>query len=51
MNNGAMGYPDGLSDCSRCKGDHCGDCHKSMPYSKAHDPDACGYTCEVNGSW
>jgi len=22
-----------------------------MPYSKAHDPNACGYTCEVNGQW
>ena len=49
MDNGAMGYPDGYSDCKRCKGEHCGDCHKSMPYSKAHDDNVCGYTCSVNG--
>lgn len=49
--DGATSIPDGKSECSKCKGDHCGDCHKSMPYSKAHDPNVCGYTCEVNGQW
>lgn len=51
MNDGAMGIPDGKSDCDACVGDQCESCNKSMPYSKAHDPDACGYTCEVNGQW
>lgn len=49
MNNGAMGPPDGLSDCDNCRGDHCADCSKSMKFSKAHDSDVCGYTCDVNG--
>jgi len=22
-----------------------------MPFSKAYDADACGYTCEVGGQW
>lgn len=50
-NNGAQGFPDGMSDCSKCVGAHCADCKKSMPYAKAHDPNVCGYTCEVNGQW
>ena len=49
MDDGAMGIPDGKSDCSACKGDQCSGCTKSMPYSKAFDADACGYTCEVDG--
>jgi alpha-amylase len=49
--DGALGIPDGHSDCSQCVGEHCGDCHKTMPYSKAHDPNVCGYTCEVDGQW
>lgn len=51
MNNGAAGIPDGKSDCNNCKGEHCSDCSKSMAYSKAHDADVCGYTCEVDGQW
>jgi len=51
MNNGAAGFPDGLSDCDTCKGDHCDDCQKTMKFSKAYDADACGYTCEVDGQW
>ncbi|CAI2361994.1 unnamed protein product [Moneuplotes crassus] len=51
MNNGAAGFPDGLSDCDRCKGDQCDSCSKSMKFSKAYDADACGYTCEVDGQW
>jgi alpha-amylase len=51
MNNGAMGIPDGKSDCSACVGVNCNSCSKSMKLSKAHDPNVCGYTCEVNGSW
>jgi len=51
MNDGAAGIPDGKSDCSNCVGDQCGSCSKSMAYSKAFDPDVCGYTCEVDGQW
>lgn len=51
MNNGASGIPDGQSDCANCVGDQCASCTKSMKYSKAHDPNVCGYTCSVNGQW
>jgi len=51
MNNGAMGPPDGKSDCALCVGDQCNSCSKSMKYSAAHDPNVCGYTCLVNGAW
>jgi len=51
MNNGAQGVPDGKSDCNNCVGDQCNSCSKSMAYSKAHDPNVCGYTCEVDGQW
>lgn len=51
MNNGAAGIPDGKSDCDNCVGEHCADCSKSMKFSKAHDPNVCGYTCEVDGQW
>ena len=51
MNNGAQGIPDGKSDCSKCVGAYCSSCTKSVPYSKAHDPNVCGYTCLVNGQW
>lgn len=49
MNNGASGIPDGKSDCAKCVGVNCSGCNKSMAFSKAHDPNVCGYTCEVNG--
>ena len=51
MNNGAAGYPDGLSDCTKCTGTHCQDCSKSMKYSKAFDDSSCGYDVMKNGSW
>lgn len=51
MNDGAAGIPDGRSDCANCVGDQCDSCNKSMKYSKAHNPDVCGYTCEVDGQW
>ena len=46
-----QGFPDGKSDCSNCKGDHCKDCSKSMKYSKAYQENSCGYDCLVNGQW
>lgn len=33
MDNGAMGFPDGKSDCANCKGDQCDSCSMSMPFS------------------
>lgn len=33
MDNGAMGIPDGMSDCANCKGDQCNTCTKSMKFS------------------
>src|SRR3989338_7108135 len=50
---GNDGFPDGLSDCSLCTGQLCSTC-VSIPYDKAHDPNACGYTVYQNGqggSW
>ena len=51
-NDGAMGIPDGKSDCSACVGDQCGSCSKSMPYSKAFNADSYSYTLRsmVNGN-
>lgn len=43
---GAYGFPDGHSDCTKCATPECRQkCNKSMPYSKAHRNDVCGYTC------
>lgn len=43
MENGAAGFPDGWSDCSRI-GNPAG-C-RGVPKTAAHDPNACGYTVE-----
>eukprot|EP00357_Protocruzia_adherens_P026188 CAMPEP_0114992454 /NCGR_PEP_ID=MMETSP0216-20121206/11954_1 /TAXON_ID=223996 /ORGANISM="Protocruzia adherens, Strain Boccale" /LENGTH=651 /DNA_ID=CAMNT_0002355929 /DNA_START=44 /DNA_END=1999 /DNA_ORIENTATION=- len=52
MNNGAQGIPDGFSDCSKCVGAQCNSCTKSVPFSQAHNPNVCGYTCEdASGNW
>lgn len=51
MNNGGQGFPDGLSSCSKCVGDQCDSCNKSVEFSKAYDANSCGYDCEVNGQW
>ncbi|KAI3642433.1 hypothetical protein MP228_011988 [Amoeboaphelidium protococcarum] len=51
MANGAQGYPDGYSDCSRYTGPSSQQC-KSVPYSKAHRNDVCGYTVKnEQGAW
>jgi len=49
MNNGAMGPPDGMSDCAKCVGTYCNSCTKSMKFSKAYDANSCGYDCGKNG--
>ncbi len=51
MNSGAMGIPDGKSDCNACVGNQCNSCSMSMAFSQAHDDSVCGYTCQVGGSW
>lgn len=47
----AQGPPDGLSDCAKCTGDQCNSCNKSVKYSKAYDPNSCGYDSGSNGNW
>lgn len=47
----AMGFPDGYSDCSRCKGEKCNECKKSVPFMQAYDEKACGYSVYNNGKW
>jgi alpha-amylase len=49
--NGAQGFPDGMSDCSTCTGDQCNSCTKSVKYSKAHDPNSCGYDSGDGNNW
>ena len=52
MNNGAAGFPDGKSDCSRCTGVQCKNyCSKSVPYQKAYDPSSKGYDTGSGGNW
>lgn len=51
MNNGAMGIPDGKSDCAKCVGAQCNSCNKSMAFSQAYKADSCGYDCGANGGW
>lgn len=49
-NPNSQAPPDGLSDCAKCVGSACSNC-RSVPYTKAHDPNACGYSMSENGSW
>ncbi|KAF7362568.1 Alpha-amylase [Mycena venus] len=48
MDNGAAGFPDGLSDCSGYTGT--ASCI-SMAKAPAFDANACGYSVVVNGAW
>jgi len=41
--------PDGHSDCAKCTGSACNTCTKSVPFTPAHDANACGYSVLVNG--
>lgn len=50
MNNGAAGFPDGNSDCSKCSGDQCKkNCNRSVPYQKAYNPSSKGYDTSIGG--
>ena len=52
MNNGASGFPDGKSDCSKCSGEQCkNNCNKSVPYQKAYNPNSTGYDTGDGGNW
>ena len=46
-----QGFPDGSSDCANCKGSQCTSCTKSVKYSKAYDPNSCGYDSGSQGNW
>jgi alpha-amylase len=48
MDNGAAGFPDGLSDCAGYTGT--ASCI-SMAKAPAFDANACGYSVVVNGAW
>ena len=50
--NNSNGFPDGKSDCKKCKGEICKRyCSKSFPYQKAYDPLSIGYDPGNNGNW
>ena len=50
--NGANGFPDGKSDCSKCNTIDCKRfCKKSVPYSKAYDPLSRGYDAGSINNW
>jgi alpha-amylase len=51
MNNGASGFPDGLSDCSSYIGTAAKSGCLSMAYTPAYVADSCGYSVVVNGTW
>ena len=51
MNDGAAGFPDGLSDCDNCVGTNCDSCTKSMKAQTAFDDSSCGYDCVKDGAW
>ncbi|KAI8579463.1 hypothetical protein K450DRAFT_210259 [Umbelopsis ramanniana AG] len=51
MNNGASGFPDGLSDCSTYVGTAAKSGCLSMAYAPAYVADSCGYSVVVNGTW
>lgn len=51
MNNGASGFPDGLSDCALYTGGQGQtECH-GVPKDPAHVPTACGYTSLLEGRY
>ncbi|KAJ3066231.1 hypothetical protein HK102_007702, partial [Quaeritorhiza haematococci] len=50
-NDNTRGFPDGYSDCKRYKGSQTSPC-RSMPYSKAFEEGACGYSVlDEGGRW
>ena len=50
--NGSTGFPDGKSDCKKCKSEVCKlYCTKSFPYQKAYNPLSEGYDCGNITNW
>ena len=50
--NGACGFPDGKSDCSKCNTVECVKfCKKTVPISKAYDPLSRGYDAGNINNW
>ena len=50
--NGATGFPDGKSDCAKCKEEVCRKyCKKSVPYQNAYDPLSTGYDTGNTNTW
>ena len=50
--HGANGFPDGKSDCSKCKTQDCeNSCTKSVPYQKAYEPLSTGYDTGNSSNW
>lgn len=50
MNDGAAGFPDGSSSCSKCVGSNCDSC-KTMEKAQAYDAASCGYDTGNGGDW
>ena len=52
MNNEAVGFPDGKSDCNKCINEECKkSCTKSVPYKKAYRPLSTGYDSGDATNW
>ena len=52
MNNEAIGFPDGKSDCNKCINEECKkSCTKSVPYKKAYRPLSKGYDSGDATNW
>ena len=50
--NHSNGFPDGKSDCSKCRSEVCTKyCTKSFPYQKAYDPLSIGYDTGNSINW
>jgi alpha-amylase len=50
--NNSKGFPDGKSDCKKCRSDICRRyCTKSFPYSKAYKPLSQGYDTGDYSNW
>ena len=51
-NNGGIGFPDGKSDCKKCKNEQCkNECTKSVPFQKAYNPLSLGYDSGNETNW
>ena len=52
MDDGGNGFPDGKSDCKKCKNQKCkNECTKSVPFQKAYNPLSIGYDSGNETYW